>query len=137
VIITGDRLTVPAGTWHESCTCPGAEQERQAMIEAGVETLEEMRRNRPARKAALNAARTRAQGKSREQAREIYVAELRARGLRIPPERVLDQIAEGLNARPGEVVLLLGKTLTEMGKALHGIYKMHRQAGEDQRPGPQ
>ena len=46
------RMTVPFRTWRESCTCPGAEQERRRLDETGAdlrdfdERLEERRRRR-------------------------------------------------------------------------------------------
>ena len=36
VTIPARRMTVPWQTWYTSCTCPGAEQERQRLDEAGV-----------------------------------------------------------------------------------------------------
>lgn len=96
------------------------------MADAGIETPDKRRLSKPARKAALNAARARAHGHSREQARKIYIAELQARGLRVPPEAVLDGIAQGMTASRVEVVLQLGRALTDMGKMLHGLYQQRR-----------
>jgi hypothetical protein len=43
-----------------------------------------------ARKEAFEAARARAAGKSREQVTDLYKAELRTRGMEIPPKPILD-----------------------------------------------
>jgi hypothetical protein len=67
----------------------------------------------PARVAALNAARDRAAGQSREQVKELYQAELRARSLDIPMAAVLDV----------EVSLLNGSGTGPAGRALVGLVK--------------
>jgi hypothetical protein len=109
------------------------------MDEAGIEIpdYDAIRRDGRARKAAFDAARARASGKGREEARDIYVEELRARGLSVPAEPVLDGIAESITGSYLDHVRLLGKALSEMGKGLYGIYKMHRQAKDEQHPGQQ
>jgi hypothetical protein len=109
------------------------------MDETGIEIPDHdaIRRDGHARKAAFDAARARAHGKDREQAREIYVDELRARGLTVPSEPVLNGIVEGITGSTLDAVRLLGKSLAEMGRGLYGIYKMHRQATREQHPGQQ
>jgi hypothetical protein len=109
------------------------------MDETGIEIPDHdaIRRDGHARKAAFDAARARAHGKDREQAREIYVEELRARGLTVPSEPVLNGIVEGITGSTLDAVRLLGKSLAEMGRGLYGIYKVHRQATGEQHPGQQ
>lgn len=85
-LIPGQR-TISARTWLESCACPGAEAERIRLDEAGYEfpDIDEVwaasRPQRQSRQEAFEAARAQAAGKSHEQVKELYLAELRARGL--------------------------------------------------------
>jgi hypothetical protein len=69
----GKRLTVSPRAWRESCTCPGAEQERRRLDEAGVEFPEfsemwdDARRQSRASIEAFESVQTRAAGKSRDE----------------------------------------------------------------------
>jgi hypothetical protein len=91
--------------WVGLCTCPGTELAEDKLDEAEREApefpdLEQLVRERQeqrtrerqeekaAMRAALEATRAAAAGKSRAQIREIYLAELRARGLTVPSEPV-------------------------------------------------
>jgi hypothetical protein len=80
------RAGVLEQTWRESCTCPGAEDERPRREPAAVQAqsppqpLHEVGR----------AVRAKAAGQSQEQIKDLFKAELRARGLRIPREEVLN-----------------------------------------------
>jgi hypothetical protein len=133
VTITTKRLTVPVKAWYTSCTCPGAEQERRALDEAGIEIRdfgelrEETRRRSLARKEAFGAARAHAAGKSREEIREIYVAELRARDLKIPAEPVLDAVVEHITGNPLSAARLLGESLVQIGKGIYELSRLFRQ----------
>lgn len=51
--------------------------------------------------AALDAARAEAQGRNRDQTRELLVAELRARGLMLPPPEV-DSLVDLITAGPAQ-----------------------------------
>jgi hypothetical protein len=119
--------------WYTSCTCPGAEQERQHLDEAGIEVRdfselrEEARRRSKARRAAFEAARACAAGKSREEIREIYVAELRARDLKIPADPVLDAAVERIKGNPLPAARVLGESLVQMGKGLYELSRLFRQ----------
>lgn len=124
----GKRLTVPFKVWRESCTCPGADAERHRLDEAGIgdppdfgEQWEEARRRSRARTEAFESARVRAAGRDREEIREIYVAELRARGLKVPADPVLDAVADRINGNPLPAVRLAGESLVRMGKALYDL----------------
>src|SRR5215469_1519152 len=66
--------------------------------------------------------RPRAVGRSRAEIREIYVAELRARSLKIPPEHILDALVERINGNPLPTAHVLGESLTGMAKAFHEIF---------------
>jgi hypothetical protein len=126
------RLTVPPRAWRESCTCPGAEQERRRLDDDGVEFPEfgemwdDARRRSRARKEAFESARARAAGKSRPEIRGIYVAELNARGLKIPREDVLDAAVERITGNPLPAARLAVEGLGQMGKALHELSRLFR-----------
>ncbi len=134
VTITANRLTVPMKTWHTSCSCPGAEQERQRFAEDGFEIRdfgemrEDAQRLARARKEAYEAARARAAGKSRAEIREIYLAERRTRGLKVPSERILDAVVERIiTGNPLPAARIAGEGLVRMGKSLYEISKLFRQ----------
>jgi hypothetical protein len=133
VTITTKRLTVPAKTWYTSCICPGAEQERQRLDEAGIEfpdfaELREKAKHRSrARQEAYEAARARAAGKRREEIRDIYVSELNARGLKVPAEPILDAVVERIAGNPLPGIRLMGESLAQIGKALYDLSRLFRQ----------
>jgi hypothetical protein len=134
VTLTANRMTVPMKTWHTSCTCPGAEQERQRLAAAGVEIRdfgeirEDAQRLARARREAYEATRARAAGKSREEVREMYLAERRARDLNVPSDRVLDAAVERImTGNPLPTARIAGEGLVRMGKAVHEISKLFRQ----------
>jgi hypothetical protein len=122
-------------TWDTSCTCPGAEQERQRMDDAGLEIpdfgklREDARRRLRARKDAVEATRARAVGKSREEIREIYAAELRTRGLEIPNAVILDAVADRIDGNPLPAARLMAEGLVQMGKGLYDLSRLFRQRG--------
>src|SRR5262245_11971479 len=76
VTITDDRMTAPLRVWLESCSCPGVSRFREEMTRT--------KRNSRARREAGDATRAARQGKSRDEIKERYVAELRSRGLDVP-----------------------------------------------------
>ena len=133
VIITAKRMTVSMKAWHTSCTCPGAEHERQRFAEDGfeirdfTEMREDAERLSRARKEAFEAARARAAGKSREEIREIYLAERRARDLKVPSDRVLEAIVERITGNPLPAVRMAGESLVRMGKGLYEISRLFKQ----------
>jgi hypothetical protein len=96
------------------------------MAEAGEpphDALSQAEERRRRRKDAFNAARARAAGHSRDQIREIYTAELRARGLRVPAESVIDAEVARITGNPLPAVLLAGRDLARVGKELHRFSK--------------
>ena len=129
----GKRLTVPWKTWYATCTCPGAEQKRRSMDEAGIEfpdfgeVREEARRRSQLRTEAFQATQGRASGKSRAEIRQIYVAELRERGLKIPPEHILDAIVERIKGNPLPAARIAGESLVGMGRRFRELFKVLRQ----------
>jgi hypothetical protein len=103
------RLGASHSTWVGLCDCPGTELAEDRIDEAAREVpdlpdmerllreqQEERARQRQQEQAAREAARAAAQGKSRAQIRETYVAELRARGLTAPSGLVLDATADAI-----------------------------------------
>jgi hypothetical protein len=111
--VTSKRMAVPVQTYIESCTCPGGEDQRSGLYRAGARA----RRDSQARKEAFNAVKARAAGMSRDQIKDLYKAELRARGLDIPPEVLLD----------ADVSLMIGEYLAAVryfGQAAGGFAKM-------------
>lgn len=90
---------VPVTVWRRRCTCPGAEEARTMQrdpsdtlpgpAEFWEPYLSKLRQVSEARKDALKATRSAAPGKTRDEIRDLYIAELRARGLEIPSERDL------------------------------------------------
>ena len=128
-------------TWYASCTCPGAAAARQRLDNSGTkvrdfdEMLEERKRTRSAGREAIAATRARASGRTREEIREIYVAELRARSLKVPAEPALDAVTDYITTgNPLPAARVLGDTLFETGK---GVYDhMSRPHGRHAKGGP-
>ena len=119
-------------TWYDSCTCPGADQERQSLDDAGVNPdfgarREESRNRSRARKEAFTAAKAHAAGKNREEIRQLYLAELRARDLQIPADPLLDTAIDSLTGNPLPAARLLGHQLTAMGKEIHKLTRLFTQ----------
>lgn len=92
------------------------------------ELLQEEQRQARAGKDAFEATRARAAGRNRQGVREIYVRELRSRGLRIPADAALDAVAERINGNPLPTARLLGEGPVETGRMLHGLVKIFRQS---------
>jgi hypothetical protein len=132
VALSGKRITVPLQTWRESCTCPGAEQERRSLEQDGAdppdfdEMFKEARRRSRARKEAFQATQARFAGKSRDEIREMLVAELTARGLKKPSDTILDAIVDRISGNPQPAGRLAAESLVQVGKALHELSRRLR-----------
>jgi len=132
VATVGKQLTVSPRVWRESCTCPGAEQERRRLDETGVEFPEfsemrdDARHQSRGRKEAFESARARAAGKSRDEIRGIYIAELNARGLKAPREDVLDAIVGRITGNPLPAARLAVAGLAQLAKALNELSRPFR-----------
>src|SRR5258708_12292349 len=98
--------------------------ERGVEFPGSGELWEKARRHNQARSEAFRAARARAAGLSREDVREIYIAELRARDLPIPSERALDAAIETIMGNPLPSARLLGEGLIETGQLLRREFKI-------------
>jgi hypothetical protein len=124
---TNEKNTVGDLAWRQSCTCPGAEAVRRMLDEVvglpfGVRDFAEMwaesRHEFKSRREAFKAAQASAAGQDREQLKNLYVAELRSRGRKIPGDEALDAaIAAHMDSYPtgarfvGREVVSLGKRL--------------------------
>jgi hypothetical protein len=127
---TGDERTAsrPAGTtgkaWHDSCTCPGAAAERAKWEQAGVDLTENVwdlaRQRQQARREAFNAAKAQAAGKSHEQIKEIYLAELRARHQEVPSSETLDAKVAAIGGNPLPSFLIAGRATVGLVKFIRG-----------------
>ena len=129
--------------WQARCVCPGTdlaagkldEAERDGQDFGDFERRWQERRERSARESqqrraakreAFTAARAAGAGKSRAQIREIYVAELRARGLSLPSDLVLDATADAI-ARNREKfsVIYSARVLAELGRDFRKLFSRH------------
>jgi hypothetical protein len=114
--------TVPARTWLESCTCPGAEAARIRFGQEGFEfpNLDRLwaqgRQEQLSRRDAFEAARAQAAGKSRDEIEELYVAELRARGHEISSQEVLDANVAAVTGDYVPVTHVLGQAVVSSVK---------------------
>jgi hypothetical protein len=128
--ISGSRLAVPERTWRETCTCPGADPERTRRAWARTEMPEfrefmaQSEQRSHARKEAFDAAQANAAGKSREQIRELYEAELRARGLKIPPEALLDAQVDAITGDYGPLMRLMGRQAGNVARSIRDIFRL-------------
>jgi hypothetical protein len=130
-----DRLPfVTRDVWQAQCRCPGAslaadkldEAERDApdfaeaerrRQESRANSERESQQRRAARHEAFEAARDAATGKDRLEIRELFVAELRARGLTIPSDLVLDAFADAIARNREKFSLVYSiRVLAEMGQ---------------------
>ena len=90
---------------------------------------DDARRQSRARKEAFESARARAAGKSRDEIRGIYIAELNARGLKAPREDVLDAIVGRITGNPLPAARLAVAGLAQMAKALNELSRPFRSGG--------
>jgi hypothetical protein len=130
--VAGSRMAVPVKLWRESCDCPGADEKRQRLNAAGIEPPDfgeiraEAERRSGARREAFQAARLASAGKSTTEIQDLYAAELRARGLRIPREEVLAAAADRIRGNPLPSYKLAGEGLVQMSKATVKIARLFR-----------
>jgi len=126
-LVTNEKNTVGDLTWRQSCTCPGAEALRRTLDEVvglpfGVRDFAEMwaesRHEFKSRREAFKAAQASAAGQDREQLKDLYVAELRSRGRKIPGDAALDAaIAAHMDSYPAGA-RLAGREVVSLGKRL-------------------
>jgi hypothetical protein len=122
-------VTVSARTWLESCTCPGAEAERTRLDQAGIKLpdFDEMwaksRQRHRSRREAFDSARARAAGKSREEIKELYLTELRARGQEISSPEALDANVAALTGDYIPVARLVGGAVVSSVKFFRATHR--------------
>jgi hypothetical protein len=115
--VSNEKYTVGDQAWRQSCTCPGAEAMRRMLDEFGtlpfgIRDFREMwaksRNELQSRREAFKAAQASPAGQDREHLRDLYAAELRARGLKILDDEVLDAAIEAHMREAGNFGKLLG-----------------------------
>ena len=67
-----------------------------------------------------------ADGKSKAEIQDLYAAELRARGLRVPGQEVLAAVADRIKGNPLPSFKLAGEGLAQMGKATIRAVRLFR-----------
>ena len=85
-----DRMPVPLTVWQQLCVCTGADERREwkedqdepvpGFAELREEQERESRERLEARRQAFQAAQVAAHGKTRDQVRDLYLAEIGVRG---------------------------------------------------------
>jgi hypothetical protein len=124
-----NRELVAITVWEQRCACPGTEEARRRLAAAGqpagdfaqfrARLRRERQQQRAARGEAFEAARAASAGKTRAEIRALYAAELRTRGLPIPPSELLDTYAAAIAGDPSLTPMsLAGRALTETAKEL-------------------
>jgi hypothetical protein len=124
--VASNRRSVSIPVWRELCTCPGAEAERARHDQARTsfpdfDFHQEWARSRQrsqSRQEAFQAARARAAGKTREEIKALYIAELRSRNLKIPEGDVLDAIVDALTGHYVTAARLIGRSVADLWKFL-------------------
>ena len=126
------RLGVSHSTWVGLCDCPGTELAEDRIDQAARdapdfpdferllrERRQERARERLQEREAREATRAAAAGKSRGQIREIYVGELRARGLTVPSGLVLDATADAISRNRDKLsAAYSARIVAELGRGL-------------------
>jgi hypothetical protein len=71
---------------------------------------------------AFQAVRARGAGRSQEEIRELYIAELRSRGLDIPPEEALNAGVAAVTGNYFPSARLLGRSLADVAKLIGRVF---------------
>jgi hypothetical protein len=90
------------------------------------EIRERQRQTDQARREAFQAVRRAAAGKSRDELRELYLAELRARGLEPPSEQGLAATVEHIAGNPIPAGRLAVHGLAQLGKGAVALARLFR-----------
>ena len=86
------------------------------------EQRDQYKREAESRREAFRAVRVEAAGRSREEIRDLYEAELRSRGLSIPSHDILDANVDAITGNFIPLARLMGQSLTDVAKLLRGIF---------------
>ena len=114
-------MTVGEQTWREWCICPGAteaERTRRAQFPDFAEVRARSRQDSQSQREAFQAARANAAGKSREETRDLYLAELRSRGLEIPPDELLDATVDTFTGNYRTSARLFARSVIDFWKSI-------------------
>ncbi len=87
---------------------------------------ERQQRQATGRREAFQAVRRVAHGKSRDELRELYVAELQSRGLDVPGEAVMAATVEHLAGNPVPAARLVGHGFAELGRGAVALARLLR-----------
>ena len=107
--LLAEHEPVSLTTWQELCECPGAAEQRAwkdpddlwpGFTERWEQAQREHQERREAKKQAEHAVRDAAYGKTRDELRDLYIAEFRARGLDLPPEVFLEAEIDKMTGHP-------------------------------------
>jgi hypothetical protein len=116
---------MPLGTWRELCTCPGAagfdvglDQDEMVVIPDRGEHEARGEWEHRARREALDVVRAGSAGMSREQVRDLFVAELQARGAEVPPDVILDGYLRVMTSGYLPAARFVGRSLAGLVKFL-------------------
>jgi hypothetical protein len=132
------RIAIPVRFWRDRCTCPGAAAERQRLEEAGFDFRDpgerfEKRRQRPqVRRDALQAVRAASGGKTRDEVRQLYVDEMRSRGVDLPREDIVEAHLDWIAGNPLPALRIGGESLAQAGKGIADLIRMFRSASGGQ-----
>lgn len=85
--------------------------------------MAQSQRQAEARREAFHAAQAKAAGRSREEIRDIYLSELRSRGLKMPPEDALDAKVDAIAGDYRAAARLMGRTLRDLAKLAGSILR--------------
>lgn len=128
-------MPVPLTVWQQLCWCPGADAQRQwkddpdepvpGFKESRENHEREWRERREAHRQAFRAAQAAADGKTREQVRELYLAELRVRGLEASRDAILEATVDLLTGHP---VIANSRVLLSYGKGAVRLVRWFRSA---------
>lgn len=134
------RLGASYSTWVGLCDCPGTEQAEDRINEAARdapdmerllrEQQEKRARERQLEREAREATRAAAKGKGRGQIREIYVGELRVRGLTVPSGLVLDATADAIARNREKFSMVYSARL--VAEAGRNLWKVRQRSDEHQ-----
>jgi hypothetical protein len=122
--LLADRMpTVSLTVWQALCECPGAEKQRAWKEDpdepwpGAKEAWEREQRRSQERSEAYKQARQAthevARGKSRDEVRDLFIAELQARDQEIPPELFLEAHIDLLTGHPLRGFRRMWKTRSE------------------------
>jgi hypothetical protein len=87
------------------------------------EHVAQSQRQSEQRREAFHAAQAKAAGRSREEIRDIYLSELRSRGLKIPAEDALDAKVDAITGDYRASALLMGRALRDLAKLAGSIFR--------------